>query len=774
MTITALVLDAPDNPRGVTANLPALKALLRAADNVAIAYSTAERCDDVVELADALGGPVIRDSDVNAINTCIAERPDGSHLLVIGADVYVSGVFLAYGQLAVQTSFAAIGPVGEHLTGSQHVRLGEDLAGAPIQRVAATLGQGIAKASRADCLDPGCFLISSEALDRVGPLDDSLPLEWALRDWFVRLRAKRWRRPAALRNAYSARVLADIYLPLGDVQGRLAYYAKWKEHTTEADHKLVGLMVVMPQNRHQLALMKASIRSLRERIDGLLVMLAGAPEDFDQTPGPPIKGSDRKALSMDTIEARFGAWLDGYASVDVQLVDEHQRDPSLLEHFASIEATKAGATWVLRLLEGEVFDRSMVRDEIEHLMRHPDPLVVAYNVGIAVHWGSRDFVRIDQPFGDGGDRTGAPGNDFRLYRPNGARQAADGGRVANLRLRNTAQLDVEHQREMPTDQIRIAQWSPSTQLSMHMLAHDGENPDDVARWLDWLHGFGSAEIAWTSGSACEEHEVACRLAELFGGKVVGVSADGVHFAQWRNGAIVPTCWNGFVDPDEWVADPVVDLLPLRRMVESRDVWAYMVPAVNYHPDGTVTQSTSIRVWRGEVGGPQLRFTGRVHESLSASLHQAAEAAGVEDLSTKIRAAPLLLHNRHNAAGNDPERRERYLDLIRQQIEEDPTSATHLMQLAWDYIGDGHTDEAIALLDAAVDAARPSEFRPVYERGILYARMALRDLQRAAASLTPAVPQHAITRRLLAAMGSDLPGLTDAVTEPAALPAILGG
>lgn len=665
---------------------------------------------------------------VAGLNRCVrkARQQGGSVLVVHESDTLVDHSAWIETRVAPLVTFAAVAPAGPGMRWSQRVNPPDSVLLQGTQAVIAWQRQHRGKVGPADALSPACLSLSLDTFDRVGELDEAMSWAWAWRDFWARLHLQAWRRPIVALGVYAATPERPPVLLADCAHGRLLYYDR--HATITSNDRVCGILVVQPQSRIQFELL---CRSVEESVvDGWALVLIGDTAPFEA-----------ESDELDRLLAR----------IDI-LLDPEGTTVTALENQAAAATAEAGYGWAIRLQEGET-----VRGIDRRALRHPDPLVYSYNLSIRTAWGSPTIVRTDKPYGDGGDNTdlAARSNDRRLFRPLGHhRYGADGCRViAQAQILNHYFVADQTATQGP---FQGEIFHDRRQLGVHMLCYADTRLDDVGRWLDWTQGLASRVVlCWTSEEP--PPDLLRDLAERHGATVVhGYTGDRVDFAAWRNRALEPLVYDGlevalFVDPDEWLDDPL-ELIPVRRMLDRPDVPGWLFEAHNWRPDGW-SQSFAVRLHRI---GDDIRFRGRVHESLTDDL----SPLGV------IRQAPIRLYNRGSYGAAD--KAGRYLEIIREQLAEDPASSLHWITLGWSYRNAGHVDAAIECLDRAVAHAPEKAYLAAIERATIRLQQAIPDLRYALERIPDDNPRRPVIARWAQAI-DDLAMIPVAEDSPPPLP-----
>lgn len=722
-----------------------------------------------------------------AIRACAAEV-----VHVFQSDVLISPNWPSIASHARMT-WPAFGPCGPQLTGSQFVQVSEQAQRGGFASCCEFLaGQYAGKMGRADWLDPECFAVVREKFERLGGLDAEIDdLGFALRDFCLRVRDA-GQRVVACASVYCAILDRQRVHPWrggGErrAAARLAYYRKHAPRTSE--QRLVCSWLVQPGNRHQLGLLRQSLRSVQGRTDLVHVALVGHPKGFGAGDHAIPFGADSMLAAVAKCAddpsgtakacALFARWVakeTGLAPdlVRVDFVPPGWPSLQVLETQVDRLCQDTGAAWCLRLTEPDTLDEGVTLKILRRLMTHPDPMVCGYNVGISFAWDSLGMVREDPPFGDGGTLQGNQDgtNDWRLYRLGASRWATDGGRVANIRLLNVGLVDADVRAPgLIQEGMRCSRLVPRRAIGLAMMTHPGDDPEDLARWLDWTHGLtDDATVLWTSEPTTPNTRR--ELAFQFGaGWDTARARARPDFAAWRNRSLELLAlvdWAWLVDPDEWVAHPVHDLIPVRRMADTDTRQAYLFEFDNYREGGLISESSAVRMVRTGAG---LRMTGRVHESFGDGLAKLVAEHG----DRAIGRAPFRTHNLATVDHDTGAAKlDLYHQLCREELAENPRSAQHWIVLAHQYAAEGHELQARNCLDNAIACSSPTAYLAHFERGMLGLRRARHDL----AAALQRLPQDHHHHQQAAEVLRSLQGVADPIgavptAEPDPLPAFPG-
>ena len=484
------------------------------------------------------------------------------------------------------------------------------------------------------------------------------------------------------------------------------------------------------------------------------------------------------------VKRAIGKPSDSTVSVRVeyvpsQVASSNERD----ERNAAIAlAVEMGATWVWAVDHDEVVEDRVTRAHVDRILAHPDPMVRIWDFGWLNHWDSERLVRVDRPWGDGGSYSGGM-RGFRLWRvsnpthyrrivagtPNGLHcgNAPDhdilAKRVSGIRFRHLGYLRHEdrirkHRRYtevldpnpdafltgggyghlIAEEGMQLSPFVAVDGIGLHMLAHDGEQPESIARQLDAYHGLvDDAVVVWTEDDPIGPGAVGSMI-EFFGARVVHHPLDG-HFAAARNAGIDAIAaradelgigWAYFVDPDEYSQEAFAACVALRRMAECSDAWGWQIRFANQFVDGTASGSETIRMSRLH---PAMRMDGRIHEGFADAI-ESLQANGVHP---QIRVAPFMMINPGLAREPAELQRklDRYADALYRELAERPWNSSAWVSLGLQRANDGDTDGAEECYRRGVlfSGQRYLAFR---ELGLLMARRAAGVLVQARDRLTP--------------------------------------
>ena len=564
--------------------------------------------------------------------------------------------------------------------------------------------------------------------------------------------------------ASRSRPVLDSRESPGDVSGRLAFYDKHRAVTQAAGTRVVACFRVTLRSYQDLQTWRGNLGRTASLVDAMAIMIVnnpleiqGDPEFLAAVKSGRLSPDDRALLeacsqaNARSAKMAIADWVSKVVPSASIFVTVWKGKPDLYRqrnHLYRYAETKLGADWILALEHDEIVEPRVDRNLIERLVSHPNPLVRGYDFGFVYHWDSARLVREDAPWGDGGEYTGGP-HGVRLWRacPSGSpRRLAsstrrvspeigpDGFRVAGVRIRRFAVMREEDRakrlKRSHQEGMKISAFQKRTGIGMHMLVYERENPEDVARWLDDLHGLcDEIVLVWTGWWDADDAESGPGRALTMIGMVHQVTW--VHqplddnLAQARNAGISKLGessrlgWALFFDPDEWLTDRVTEGAMLRRMADA-DKWGWLVQTANYRQGNeSPTISDSVRMSRLEAT-ELMRMNGRVHESFSDAIH------AIQNLGEhpRLRYAPFVLQHRGMAFDEERmgEKLDHYERLLRLDLDEDPHNPGAWVSLGWHYANDGHQELAVECYERGISCAGQS-YLPFKELAFVHLRLA---------------------------------------------------
>lgn len=668
-----------------------------------------------------------------------------------------------------------------------------------------------------DVPDDLCVLVRGDVLDDDRILRPGLGA-WTLADLVLRAEVAGGWRAVVAEGCYVGRSRAVAHRPEtpDDVAARVRFYDQHTAATREP--VVIAAYRVRITRLRDLALLRESIGSVSGLVDGVAVLLCNNPLDAQADPESAATLRDGKAPGYDAcllracsgadaerVAIEFGGWVttaaQGHGKIRVA-AEVWTGKPDVATELDALGDVvhRLGLVgrnlWCLALEQDELVEPRVTREWLHRLCAHPNPTVQAYDVSILTVWDAPTLVREDAPFGDGGSRRGGP-SALRLFRADPRRPhprfvsggsalapvcSADAVRVANLRLYRvglSTPQDRAHARLADSEEgMRLSAVRFATRIGLHMLVYERENPEDVARWLDELHGLlDETALVWTGAWTDEDYAAppeephatgpAPDLLEIgmlhgaafvrhpLADDIAGARNAGLDALSREHDGLT---WGLFFDPDEWLADPIVDCRALRRMAESsRRGW--LVQAVNHTQDGPPSVSDSLRM---SALVPAMRMNGRVHESFSDAI-KAYQATGKHP---RIGYAPFALQHRGMALGTErtADKLDAYERLLRLELADRPRDPGAWVSLGWHFANDGHPIEAEECLRRAVDCAGTS-YLPFRELAIVRLREARALFDACVERLAPAHPYTKHAQQIAAWLHENAPDATEMPHHP---------
>lgn len=491
-----------------------------------------------------------------------------------------------------------------------------------------------------------------------------------------------------------------------------------------------------------LAYWRAHLRALAPYVDALCYVLDGSP---DQISGDlaTLRPEDRALVDacagatgpeVGTIVER---WLEtcviGIAPVSVQaILWDGEPDERAMRNAAIAEAERR-APWVFACDHDEAPEGRDLGPLLDRCLRHPDPLVQGYDVGILHLWDTPRCQRVDPPWGDGGTYAGGD-HAVRLWRhtPRPLRVhdghgAAHQGcaaapalppeavRACGIRLLSYRLLRAQDREQyagglpwiLHEEGMRLSPVVRACGIGFTLLAYPGEAPHDLARWL----GIASPlvdriAVVWTDPGEIPDAHAA--VLAVHGAEVVRCDLGAVRsYAEARNAGLdalrqAGCAWAWVADPDEHWSDGLALGVAVRRMAECSDTYGWTFRFANPRADGGAGGSETIRLVRLDPDG-LMRYANRVHETFDSSLRVLA-ATGVHP---QIRTAPFLLQNL-GLASRDPIAAEgkllRYAWLLAEELADRPGNSAAWTCLGLQYESVGRADDARTCYERAARCA----------------------------------------------------------------------
>ena len=521
----------------------------------------------------------------------------------------------------------------------------------------------------------------------------------------------------------------------------------------------------------------------------------------------------RKRIDIKAFTRWANAWLTASnhtrkpdIEVDVWTGDFNERD----ERNACISMAEGmGADWIISVDHDETIENRVGRKHFDRLMSHPDPLVQSYNFAFLTHWDSNRLISLAPPWGDSGTYRGGM-HGYRMFRVNKeaprvilAGDDASGGlhcgnipdfgmtarRIAGMRFRHfgymrpedrwrkEARYNQQDPNPNPTligganyghisheENTVMSAYAPHNGIGLHMLLYEGEDYEDLGRWLndlyamvdrivlvwtgEWTdhdkvafeeavgHGIGSgaaptmvpAVDLWNEKVAANwpttgpSHEMS-KMAEHFGAEWIHTPLDD-NYAAARNSGLealhgtVDMSWALCIDPDEQLKDPFSNLIALRRMAEATDCWGWLVSFLNVYPDGGHNESEAVRMGRLDEDRI-MRFSGRVHETYTVAQVKLVKMG----FANVLRRAPFYILNT-GLAGTPAEmeaKLSRYYRITLLELHENPYNSQAWVTLGLYWLNEKCPMVGMECFSRAVTCGGDA-FMPYQEMALQYARL----------------------------------------------------
>ena len=457
-----------------------------------------------------------------------------------------------------------------------------------------------------------------------------------------------------------------------------------------------------------------------------------------------------------------------------------------------------GADWLWSIDHDEIPEERANRRLLDRWLRHPDPLVTHWDFSWLNHWDSERQIRADRPWGDAvnGRPTYRGGmHGYRLWKVirkaparilagtsnglhcgNCPEAGVQAKRIASFRFRHLGYLRhfdrvrklrrYSEQDPNPDPwlvggdgyghlvQEEGATFYPYVQVNgigLHVLVYEKEDPDDVGRLLDHLHGvvdrvvlvwtgaWNEADQGWqadpetpftTPAESWPKTGPSLELAQyaaLFDAEIIHHAlAENIaearnagirHLAKYREDGLG---WAMFLDPDEHFQSPLEDAVTIRRMAEVSNGWGWLFRFNNLQPGGAQpTLSESIRMSRLDPEGVMV-MNGRVHEGFDL----AVEALVQRGEHPQLRYAPFAMLNIGQKISDEAmqAKLEKYVHLLRRELEDNPWSAKGWVSLGLHAENEGDMEAAMECYQRAM-LCPGNSYLPFKEAALYHLRMA---------------------------------------------------
>jgi glycosyltransferase involved in cell wall biosynthesis len=228
-------------------------------------------------------------------------------------------------------------------------------------------------------------------------------------------------------------------------------------------------------------------------------------------------------------------------------------------------------------------------------------------------------------------------------------------------------------------------------LSAAMIVRD--EADHLDACLQSLQGLVDEVVVVDTGSRDDSVAVARRH-----GAIVDTVPWQGDFATPRNRSLDLASgeWVLYIDADERVraGDPQERRARLAAAEEFAALRIPLVPRVGWTP------YVEYRLWRHR---PEVRFSGRMHESIVESIHAAAARA-----AQRVGVSDVITLDHLGYEGNQDHKHARDEPLLLAALEENPTRVYYYDHLGRIYHAQGRDEEAVAIWTRGIEMARARE------------------------------------------------------------------
>ena len=586
------------------------------------------------------------------------------------------------------------------------------------------------------------------------------------------------------------------------------YLRQWKDYT-QRDQRLVAVYRVGLDVPWDLQILRTSLERTAGLVDGIAILVTKNPNEIHKSSEFKLGsfGPDEAELIAATgaeypdkqaaLEKWAGKVFAG-SSVDFAVLyrdpeghEWNERD----ERNAAIELAeqRLNPDWLISVDHDEVFEDRITRQYMKRLMRHPNPLVMAYDIGFITHWDTPRLHRTDPPYAHKykqnmrGYRMWRVNKNAQLRIQTGTEKGLHCGnvppfseqaqRISGLRMRHFGYMRQQdrwrkfrrykswmdpdpnarltgggYAHIVQEEAMELNLYSAKNGIVFTMMMHAGERAYDLYRHLDTIYALvDHIVLVWTDEA--EPSEDVSAIAELFGAHWVQQRFDGnASLAACRNAGLdyiqehcaVGVRWVLTLDPDEHFSRSQKDLIALRRMGEVTDSLGWMFQFKNYRADGTFNISETVRMFLLDDQGI-MRYSGRVHERLERAMRKISE----NGIHPQVRYAPFMMD--HFGLGKSDQQMQkkldRYTELLAAAIMDDPADCGHWVSLGLQYANDGEYTKQNKCFEIARECAGTA-----YLPWKVSAQQSLRDarahLERCVHSLIEGHPYRKEAERML--------------------------
>jgi len=584
------------------------------------------------------------------------------------------------------------------------------------------------------------------------------------------------------------------------MKNRLNFYKKWQPFVSGED-KIIGNYRVKMTSINDLHVWKTSLIRHAELIDGFAVLMTNNPlEIMDGNDWEDCKGSlsqrDQQLLKECGGVDSFGvakavqSWIFDQTResrkpevvVQTWVAEFNERDE---RNLVIDMAENMGATWIMSIDHDEMLEDRIRRRHLDRMMNHPNPMVDSWELGWLNHWDTARTTRIDMPWGDGATYTGGM-RGCRFWRVKRGYKARISGGTANglhcgncpdssnmsrrhsaLRFRHFGYVRAvdrirkfhDYQTKDPNpdssltggsgyghlineEKMIMRPFMPQNGIGMHMLVYEKESPDDIARWLDDVHGLmDRIVLVWTgewdslhlemnldtkdwptTGPSRELATFAAMhgvewIHKPLNKNISAARSAGIEYLhQYRNEGLG---WAVFFDPDEMFEYPNKALASIRELALCTDTWGWLFTFLNPMKGGGSSKSESVRMSKLDHVGI-MRMNGRVHESFNDAVKMIQNRGE----HPNFRYAPFNTLNMGLYRDRDELyiKLKSYYDMCVLDLEDNPYNPGAWVTLGLQYNNDGNPELAKACFERGVMCAGTS-YLPFRELGLYHLRIA---------------------------------------------------
>lgn len=330
--------------------------------------------------------------------------------------------------------------------------------------------------------------------------------------------------------------------------------------------------------------------------------------------------------------------------------------------------------WILYLKSNEVLEENITREDIDHLIQNPNPLIHGYI------FQEYTFKNFDDNYitNQNSNRSITP-QLFR-YIPSPKLKYFNMLLSVDESTLRTSSIRYKQYDELLKNQIdsKIKDWIPNNKIDVCTIM---KNEKSRLFWyMNRHYGFANKVILVDTGST----DGSIEIAKLLGAEVYECPTGSEDFSKARNIYLEKSKaeWIFIVDLDEYCED----LVGIRNLSENskQDHWLFKI--ANLRKNGTMPTSETIRLFRNKEG---LVYKGIIHELL--------------DINKPMTLAPVQMVNEGYLDDDEviAERVRKYFDMCIQRIRQEPNDVRTLCTIALHLFDDARYKLAIAVFNKAI-------------------------------------------------------------------------